>query len=197
MKNNLYIMAGGKSSRFGGNPKILETFEHNKFLKDYFNVFIVTSKETFTKIRHLDADFIIQEMGNGSGSDVFNLFQKFNNSAFVCWSDVFYDESIVTDIINAAKNDENCMTITERKNPYISIETQNGKITKYLKNQSYGFQDNSFFYIKECKHDSEEFLDLAIKNNFSTVETNNLCPYFNTLEELQNIKTTIKDKNGS
>jgi GTP:adenosylcobinamide-phosphate guanylyltransferase len=180
-------MAGGKSSRFGGNPKILETFERNKFLKNYFNVFIVTSKDIYSKIQHLDSDFIIQEMGNGSGKDVFNLFQKIKEPAFVAWSDVFYTEAAIKDIIDVSENGENCMTLTKRENAYVSIYAENRKITQYKKDENNGYQDNSIFYIKELYAEDEEFMDMAIKNGFYVHETKNKCEFFNTKEELSKI----------
>jgi len=189
MKENIYIFAGGQSSRFGGNPKILETYNYNKeVLKIFFNVYIVTSKEIFPKISHLDADFIIQEMGNGSGQDVFNLLTKLKSPAFVAWSDVFYSEDNIIDIIRCSENKENCMTVTQRKNPYISIVADDGKIVQYKKEQKIGVQDNSLFYIHNLKEASEEFMDMAIKNDFHTYMAETKSEYFNTKEELQELK---------
>jgi len=188
-KDTLYIFAGGKSSRFGGEPKILHTFEHNKdLLNKHFNVFIVTSKEIYKKIDHLDSDFIIQDMGNGSGNDVYNLINKINHEAFVCWSDVFYSEEGIEDIIKYSKNGRNCMTGTYRENPYISITTENGIMTQYKKSEKSGIQDNSLFFIKSLDVSDEEFMDMAIKNNFDLHITETKTEYFNTIKELEELK---------
>jgi GTP:adenosylcobinamide-phosphate guanylyltransferase len=186
MKKVMYIFAGGKSSRFGGNPKILETFDINKkILEKYFNIFIVTSKEIYKKTKHLEANFIIQDMGNGSGADVYNLFQKISSPAFVSWSDVFYTDESIQDIISASTKGKNVMTISYRENPYIDIVTKNNIIIDYVKEKDIGYQDNSLFYITELKYSKEEFMDMAIQNEFYTEITKNKTEYFNTLEELQ------------
>jgi len=189
MKPNIFIFAGGKSSRFGGKPKILETFNYNKeLLEKYFNIFIVTSKEIYEKIKNLEANFIIQEMGKGSGADVFSLYNKLQTPFFIAWSDVFYNEQNIKDIIKASKENKNCMTVTKRKNPYISLKENNGIISGFEYNKDEGLQDNSLFYIKNLNTKVEEFMDMAIDNKFYIIETNTKTEYFNTPEELKNLK---------
>jgi len=191
IKDNIFIFAGGKSSRFDGNPKILETFEYNKkLLNKYFNVFIVTSKEIYEKIKHLNTNFIIQDMGYGSGQDVYNLLIKLNSPAFICWSDVFFNEDNIKDIISASKNENNCMTGTKRENAYVSLSIKRDKLFGYKYNTK-GIQDNSIFYIKELKFSSKEFMDMAIKNDFYVYETITPSKFFNTKQELIAIKGLI------
>ena len=193
MKPNIFIFAGGKSSRFGGKPKILETFDYNKeLLNKYFNVFIVTSKDIYEKIRHLDSDFIIQGMGKGSGGDVFSLLSKMNSPAFIAWSDVFYNEQNIKDILAASKNGKNCMTAVNRENPYISLKLKNDIITGFEYNKDIGVQDNSLFFINSLSENSEEFMDMAIKNEFGVTIVEEKSKYFNTQEELFEIISEYK-----
>ena len=76
---NLFILSAGKSSRFG-SPKILETFNHNKKIFNKFNInpIIVTTKEIFKNISHLESDFFVSnKFGKGSGKDLYTLHKLF------------------------------------------------------------------------------------------------------------------------
>jgi len=199
---NLYIMSAGKSTRFNSKPKILETYNMNKriFNKYFDNVFIVTNKEIYNKINVLDANFIVMDLGYGSGYDVATLLNK-QKQIYVCWSDVFFSEDNIIDILKYRDTPEqNIMCITYKTNPYINIVTQDDIIVEYLYNSEKGYQDTSIFYINDIKYAEKEFMDLCIKNNFKCMKTYNDTLFFNTKEELDNIKDKyeylyIKNKN--
>ena len=192
----LYIMAAGKSSRFGFRPKILETFDYNyQIFKKYFNnIVIVTTNDIYNeyfRIKFLNANFLIGDFGKGSGTDVYNLKKIINSDIYIAWSDVFFTENVIKNIINSSKN---TMTLSRRINPYVNILFKNDKMIDYCKNCSKeGYQDNSIFYIKELKEPKEEFMDMCKVNDFYVKITNDKTYYFNTEEELKNVRKLLKE----
>jgi GTP:adenosylcobinamide-phosphate guanylyltransferase len=190
-------MSAGKSSRFKNRPKILETFNYNcNIFKKYFNeVFIVTTKEIYPQINSLNANFIISNnFGRGSGIDVINLYKKINNTFYIAWSDVFFKEQNIIDIINI-NNNENTITLTYRKKPYVDITISNNYAIAYTQKciKEHGFQDNSIFFIKELnvKNRPNEFLDILKEKPFKVIRVKESTLYFNTEEELKIIKKSI------
>ena len=196
-KYNLYIMAAGKSSRFGYKPKILKTLDLNyDIFKKYFNIHIITTIENHNIIseafKSLDVTiFSSNNYGKGSGIDVYNVIDKYSSS-FICWSDAFFTEQMIKDIIRAKRSiktkNKNLMLITKMDNPYVSIEfNKSNKMIDYTKGEKEGFQDCSIFYINELKESREEFMDMAKINDFYVIETKDKTKFFNTEEELKQI----------
>jgi len=194
---NLYIMAAGKSSRFSYKPKILETFEYNeKIFKKFFdNIYIVTTDNilnNYPKIKTFSKT-ITGDFGNGSGADVFELKKKIKEPICICWSDVFFNEQNIKDILETYKKfDNNCLTVTKRKNPYVSLVFKENKLIDWTKGQKEGYQDNSIFIIKELKEKEKEFLDLAVKNNFHVNIVKEKTLFFNTPEEYKKVLKELK-----
>jgi GTP:adenosylcobinamide-phosphate guanylyltransferase len=188
---NLFIMAAGKSSRFG-SPKILETFNYNKQIFEKYNItpIIVTTKEIFSQISFLDSHFFVSDIfGKGSGKDVYNL-NKIFGPIIICWSDVFFNDDVLKDFLDNLKNNKNknFMTLTYKKEPYVAFFTDDKKIKGYSKIEKNGYQDNSIFNIYKLDKYADDFLDLVYENEFYGFKTKNSILYFNTKEELEKIK---------
>jgi len=194
---DLYIMAAGKSSRFSYEPKILKTFEYNeKIFKKFFdNIYIVSTDDLLNKYPKIKtfSKAITGDFGNGSGSDVFELKRKIKKPICVCWSDVFFNEQNIKDILDAYKKyNKNCLTATKRKNPYVSLIFEQNKLIGWTKGQNEGYQDNSIFIIKELKEKNKEFLDLAVRNDFYVEIVKEKTLFFNTSEEYEKVLKELK-----
>jgi len=192
-----YILSAGNSTRFG-KPKILETYRHNRTLFNKLNIKykIVTTEELYnSSLSVLDSrdKFLFIKGGNGSGVDALKLYSSVPRGFYLCWSDVFYTEETIRDIMFARNinPNENIFTVTEQDNPYTNIEfDEEYNFINYNKENEteVGYQDNSIFYIHSLQNkDFKEFLDI-IKNDSKVLVTYNSNYYFNTKEELERIK---------
>jgi len=189
----LFIMAAGKSSRFG-SPKILETFEWNKNIFKNFGItpIIVTTSEIYEDIKHLKSEFLIGDFQKGSGADIYKL-HKILGEINICWSDVFFLDSNIDEFLSGDFIKTNYMTVTYREKAYVSFEMdKNNIIFGYTKHKT-GWQDNSIFKIRKLNNNQEDFLDLVIMNNFFAYKAKKSTLYFNTKKELNKIKEILKE----